>query len=40
MISNNFAQKCHVAITITDKSKCSLSDNDNNKKLSIDNYRR
>ena len=39
MISDNFAQKCRIAITIIDKSKIALSDNDNDKKLSIDNYR-
>ena len=39
MISDNFAQKYHVAITIIDKSKVALSDNDNDKNLSIDNYR-
>ena len=33
---DNFAQKCHVAITIIDKSKIALSDNDNGKNLSID----
>ena len=37
MISDNFPQKRHIAITIIDKSKIALSDNDNN--LSIDNYR-
>ena len=37
MISDNFAQKCHIAITIIDKSKIALSDNDKN--LSFDNYR-
>ena len=37
MISDNFAQKCHVAITIIDKLKIAFSDNDKN--LSIDNYR-
>ena len=37
MISDNFAQKCHVAII--DRSKIALSDNDTDKKLSIDNYR-
>ena len=36
IISDNFAQMCHVAITIIDKSKIALSDNDKN--LSIDNY--
>ena len=39
MISDNFAQKCHIAITIIDKSKIAFSDNDNDKNLSIDNYR-
>ena len=39
IISDNFAQKCHIAITIIDKSKVALSDNDNDKNLSIDNYR-
>ena len=39
MISDNFAQKCHVAITIIDKSNVDLSDNNNDKHLSIDNYR-
>ena len=39
IISDNFAQKCLVAITIIDKSKIVLSDNDNDKNLSIDNYR-
>ena len=38
MIYDNFAQKCHVAITIIDKSKFAFSDNDNDKNLSIDNY--
>ena len=38
MISDNFAQKCTLAITIIDKSKVALSDNDKN--LSNDNYRR
>ena len=38
MISNNFTQKCLVAITIIDKSKVALSDNDNDKKISIDNF--
>ena len=38
MISDNFAQKCHAAITIIDKSKAALSEND--KYLLIDNYRR
>ena len=39
MIIDNFAKKCHVAITIIDKSKVALSDNDSDKNLSIDNYR-
>ena len=39
MISDSFAQKCHVAITIIDKLKFALSGNDNDKNLSIDNYR-
>ena len=40
MISDNFAQKCHVAMPIIDKSKVALSDNDKDKKLSIENYSR
>ena len=39
MIPDNFAQKCLVAITIIDKLKIVPSDNDNDKNLSIDNYR-
>ena len=39
MISDNFAQKCLVAITIIEKLKIVLSDDDNGKNLSIDNYR-
>ena len=39
MISDNFAQKYHVAITIIDELKFALGDNDNYKKSSIDNYR-
>ena len=33
MISDNFDQKCLVAITIIDKLKIVLSDNDNDKKF-------
>ena len=39
MISDHFAHKCLVAITIIDKLNIVLSDNDNDKNLSIDNYR-
>ena len=38
MIIYNFAEKCHVAITIIDKSKIALSDIENDKILSIDHY--
>ena len=38
MISDNFAQKCHVAITIIVKSKVALRDNDNDRNLIFDNY--
>ena len=37
MISDNFAQKCHVAITIIDKSKIALSDYDNDEIIIADN---
>ena len=35
MIIDNFAEKCHVAITIIDTLKIVLSDNDKDKNLSI-----
>ena len=38
MISDHFAQICHVAITKIYKSKIALNDSD--KSFSIDNYRR
>ena len=39
-ISDNFDQKCHVAITIIYKLKVTISYNNTDKNLSIDNYRR
>ena len=40
MISDNIALNSYIAITIIDKLKIACSDNDNDKNLSIDNYRR